>query len=170
MSLEIALSVNGKPHKVTVTPTEMLVDVLRDRLGYTGTNKDCAQGICGCCTVLVDGRSVASCIFLAIQADGAVITTVEGLEGEGVLHPLQVAFLRHGGVQCGYCTPGFLMTAKELLDANPAPTRAEIADALRGNICRCTGYQKIVDAVEAAARSITGGGDLPRSSEGLPDG
>lgn len=156
MSVPLALTVNGRPHRLEVAPTDMLVDVLRDRLGYTGTNKDCGQGICGCCTVLVDGAAVAACIFLAVQADGAAVSTVEGLEGEGTLHPLQEAFLTHGAVQCGYCTPGMLMTAKELLDRNPSPTRAEITDALRGNICRCTGYQKIVDAVEAAARSARG--------------
>jgi carbon-monoxide dehydrogenase small subunit len=151
MTIDITLTINGTHHTVTVAPTDMLVDVLRDKLGYRGTNKDCAQGICGCCTVLLDEQAITSCIFLAVQADGARVTTIEGLEAGGALHPLQEAFLRHGAVQCGFCTPGFLMTAKALLDTNPSPTRAEIIDALCGNICRCTGYQKIVDAVAAAA-------------------
>lgn len=149
MTVDIKLIVNGTEHAIEVNPTDMLLDLLRDRLGYRGTNKDCAHGICGCCTVLLDEQPVTSCIFLAVQADGAKITTVEGLESNGRLHPLQEAFLRHGAVQCGFCTPGFLMTAKAFLDSNPHPTRAEIADALRGNICRCTGYQKIIDAVAA---------------------
>jgi aerobic-type carbon monoxide dehydrogenase small subunit (CoxS/CutS family) len=156
LTVDIRFTVNGHDHAVTVSPTEMLVDVLRERLGYCGTNKDCAQGICGCCTVLIDGKPVTSCILLAVQADGSAIVTVEGLEAHGRLHPLQEAFLQLGAVQCGYCTPGFLMTAKALLDTNPEPTRAEIADALRGNICRCTGYQKIIDAVSAAAAALSG--------------
>lgn len=156
MTVDVRLNVNGNEHALAVSPTEMLLDVLRDRLGYRGTNKDCAQGICGCCTVLIDDKPVTSCILLAVQADGARITTVEGLETDGRLHPLQEAFLKLGAVQCGYCTPGFLMTAKALLDSNPNPSRAEIADALRGNICRCTGYQKIIDAVAAAALATSG--------------
>jgi carbon-monoxide dehydrogenase small subunit len=145
--MQISLNVNGREHRVEVRPTDMLVDVLRERLGYTGTNKDCAQGICGCCTVLLDGKAVTACLLLAAQANGTRITTVEGLESADRLHPLQEAFMRHGAVQCGFCTPGFLMTAKAFLDENPRPTREEIVDALRGNLCRCTGYVKIVDAI-----------------------
>jgi aerobic-type carbon monoxide dehydrogenase small subunit (CoxS/CutS family) len=151
MGIPVTLIVNGEPRQLAVEPTDMLLDVLRDRLGYVGANKVCAQGICGACTVIVDGKAATSCLLLAAQADGAEIRTVEGLESNGALDPLQEAFISHGAVQCGFCTPGFLMTARALLDENPRPTRDEIIDALRGNICRCTGYAKIVDAVAAAA-------------------
>jgi carbon-monoxide dehydrogenase small subunit len=150
----IELKINGKSHSVQVRPTEMLLDVLRDRLGYVGTNKVCAQGICGACTILIDGKSATSCLALAAQFDGANITTVEGLERGGKLDPLQESFMRHGAVQCGYCTPGFLMSAKALLLENPSPTREQIVNALRGNICRCTGYKKIIEAVEAVASPV----------------
>jgi carbon-monoxide dehydrogenase small subunit len=154
MSVNITISVNGVEHRQSVRPTEMLVDVLRDRLGLVGTHRVCAQGICGACTVIADGKSVTSCLALAVQFDSSVILTVEGLEQNGQLDPLQEAFMRGGAVQCGYCTPGFLMAARALLNDNPRPTREEITDALRGNICRCTGYKKIIDAVlEAANRS-----------------
>lgn len=154
-NIDISLNVNGRDHRVAVRPTEMLLEVLRDRLGQVGTNKVCAQGICGACTVIVDGQSTTSCLTLAAQLDGARITTVEGLEQDGKLDVLQEAFMKHGAVQCGYCTPGFLMSARAFLNDNPHPTRAEIIDALRGNICRCTGYKKIIDAVEdAAAQSV----------------
>ncbi len=151
MSIEITLNVNDREHRLSVRPTEMLLDVLRDRLGLIGTNKVCAQGICGACTVLIDGQSATSCLSLAVQLDGARITTVEGLERNGKLDPLQEAFMRHGAVQCGYCTPGFLMAAKAYLAEHPKPSREDIVDALRGNICRCTGYKKIIDAVADAA-------------------
>lgn len=151
-TVPIEFEVNGTRHRIAVRPTEMLLDVLRDRLGYVGTNKVCAQGICGACTVIADGKSITACLSLAAQFDGSNITTVEGLEQDGTLDPLQESFIRHGAVQCGYCTPGFLMSAKALLLENPAPTREQIIDALRGNICRCTGYKKIIDAVEAVAR------------------
>jgi carbon-monoxide dehydrogenase small subunit len=147
--ITIELEINGKPHRVEVRSTEMLLEVLRDRLGYIGTNKVCSQGICGACTVIIDGKSTTACLSLAAQLDGCKVTTVEGLEHDGQLDPLQESFMRHGAVQCGYCTPGFLMSAKALLMENAAPTREEIIDALRGNICRCTGYKKIIDAVEA---------------------
>lgn len=150
-NIDVSLNVNGREHRVAVRSTEMLLEVLRDRLGYVGTNKVCAQGICGACTVIVDGKSATSCLTLAAQLDGAHITTVEGLERDGKLDVLQEAFMKHGAVQCGYCTPGFLMSARAFLNDNPRPTRAEIIDALRGNICRCTGYKKIIDAVEDAA-------------------
>lgn len=168
MTVDVTLNVNGNRHTLAIAATDMLVDVLRDRLGYCGTNKDCAQGICGCCTVLLDGQAVTSCILLAVQADDREITTIEGLERNGVLHPLQEAFLKCGAVQCGYCTPGFLMTAKALLDTTPHPTRAEIADALRGNICRCTGYQKIIDAVATAADALSHAQRQPIQDQSIP--
>ena len=151
MSVAIRLTVNGEGHDLTVGATETLVSVLRDRLGMTGTHKDCAMGICGSCTVLVDDRPVSSCLLLAAQIDGQSVRTVEGLERDGSLSPLQEAFLTFGAVQCGYCTPGLLMTATALLEENPHPSRAEIVEALKGNLCRCTGYKKIVEAVEAVA-------------------
>lgn len=153
MAVDITLNINGKKHPLTVAPTDTLLDVLRDRLSLTGTNRDCQMGICGVCTVLVDGRTASSCILLAVQADGCNIVTVEGIERDGRLSRLQEAFLRHGAVQCGYCTPGFIITATALLDENPHPTRDEITDALRGNLCRCTGYKKIIEAVEDVANT-----------------
>jgi aerobic carbon-monoxide dehydrogenase small subunit len=152
MPVDISFRINGRKHALAVAPTDMLVDVLRERLDMTGTNKDCGMGICGACTVLVDGTTASSCILLAVQADGRDIVTVEGLERAGKLSPVQEAFLRHGAVQCGFCTPGFVITATALLQDNPRPSRDEIIDALRGNLCRCTGYKKIVEAVEDAAR------------------
>jgi carbon-monoxide dehydrogenase small subunit len=152
MTVDITLRINGESHDLSVAPTETVLDLLRRRLGLTGTNMDCCMGICGACTVLLDGRPVSSCLLLAVQADGGEIRTVESLEQDGCLTPLQDAFLRAGAVQCGYCTPGFLMTATALLEENPSPTRDEIVDALKGNLCRCTGYKKIVEAVEFVAR------------------
>lgn len=154
MNIAITITVNSVRQQVTVKPTDMLLDVLRDRLGYVGSNKVCAQGICGACTIIMNGKATTSCLLLALQADGAEIRTVEGLEKGDRLDPLQEAFMNCGAVQCGYCTPGFLMAARALLDENPHPTRDEIIDALSGNICRCTGYAKIIDAVVAAAAHI----------------
>lgn len=151
MSIEIAIEVNGVRHHLRVAPTETLLDVLRERLGLTGTHRDCCMGICGACTVLFDRRPVSSCLLLAGQANGGAVTTVEALERDGTLSPLQKAFLTHGATQCGYCTPGFLMTATALLEENPAPTRTDIVEALKGNLCRCTGYKKIIEAVESVA-------------------
>jgi len=151
MSIEISLEVNGTTHQLSVEPTVTLIDVLRNRLNLTGTNKDCAMGVCGACTVLVNRRPVSSCILLAVQTDGSAVTTVEALEREGILSPLQEAFLKYGAVQCGYCTPGFLITATALLKENPSANRDEIIDALKGNLCRCTGYKKIIEAVESVA-------------------
>lgn len=154
VTVAIKLTVNGERQQVTVKPTDMLLDVLRDRLGCVGSNRVCAQGICGACTIIVNGKAMTSCLLLAVQADGAEIRTVEGLEKGDDLDPLQEAFIKCGAVQCGFCTPGFLMAARALLDENPHPTRDQIIDELSGNICRCTGYAKIVDAVAAvAARS-----------------
>ena len=154
MLVDVTLHINGKDHSLSVTPTEMLIDVLRDRLGYIGANKVCAQGICGACTVIVNRKSVTSCLTLAVQVDGEEISTVEGMQSDGDLHPLQEAFMRHGAVQCGYCTSGFLMTAQALLEENPDPSRKQIIDELRGNICRCTGYKKIIDAVVDASKKM----------------
>ena len=152
MSIDISLEVNGTAHQLSVEPTETLIDVLRNRLNLTGTNKDCAMGVCGACTVLVNHRPVSSCILLAVQADGDAVTTVEALERDGALSPLQEAFLKHGAVQCGYCTPGILITATALLEENPSANRDEIIDALKGNLCRCTGYKKIIEAVQSVAQ------------------
>ena len=151
MPMDVTLIINGTAHTLSVEPTETVVNILRDRLGMTGTHKDCCMGICGACTVLLDGRPVSSCLLLAPQADGRQIRTVEDLERDGRLSPVQEAFLRHGAVQCGYCTPGFLMTATALLEENPKPARDEIIDALKGNLCRCTGYKKIIEAIEFVA-------------------
>ncbi len=134
--------------------------MLRDKLGLTGTKEGCAAGDCGTCTVILDGEPVNSCMILAFQADGRHVTTVEGLAKDGKLHPLQESFVKHGAVQCGYCTPGMLMSAKALLDKNPNPDRQTIREAMAGNLCRCTGYYKIIEAVEDAARTMAwkGGG------------
>lgn len=148
---EITLTVNGKEYTVQVDAELRLVDLLRNHLRLLGTKEGCGKGECGSCTVLMDGKSVASCLILAVQADGADIVTVEGLGGGDALHPLQDAFIRHGAVQCGYCTPGMLMSAKYLLDTNPRPSREEIRAAIAGNLCRCTGYTKIIDAIQAVA-------------------
>ena len=151
MSIEIAIEVNGTRHNLAVEPTETVLDLLRERLELTGTHRDCCMGICGACTVLFDRRPVSSCLLLAVQANGGAVTTIEALERDGALSALQEAFLRHGATQCGYCTPGFLMTATALLEANPSPSRADIVEALKGNLCRCTGYKKIIEAVESVA-------------------
>jgi len=135
---------------------ELLVDVLRDRLHLTGTKKGCGTGDCGACTVIMDGRPVTSYLVLAVAAEGKSIETVEGLAKGEQLHPLQQSFLDHGAVQCGYCTPGFLMMAKHLLDTNPHPTEAEVRAGIAGNLCRCTGYNKIVEAILDAARRMEG--------------
>ena len=148
------LRVNGDERECAVTAGTTLLEALRYRLGLTGSKQGCDKGDCGACTVLVDGRPVLSCLTLALAAEGAEVTTVEGLAERGRPHPLQDAFDRTGGAQCGFCTPGMLMSAYALLRHNPAPTRAEIAHALSGNLCRCTGYTKILDAVELAAREL----------------
>ena len=147
--------VNGHSQTASVSGSTTPLEYLRDTLRLTGTKNGCAEGDCGACTVIMNGQAVKSCLVLAIQANGAIIETVEGLPGAaGSLHPLQEAFVECGAVQCGYCTPGVLMSAKALLDANPAPTRDEIRTALAGNLCRCTGYVKIITAVELAASKL----------------
>lgn len=149
----IQLTVNGKAYERTVPVRLSLADFIRDHLHLTGTHLGCEHGVCGACTVLMNGRSVRSCLTLAVQADGAEIITVEGLRAEdGARHPLQEAFHENFGLQCGYCTPGMLITAVELLRDNPDPDEEDVREALSGNLCRCTGYQSIVDSVLAAAR------------------
>ncbi|MDD4658968.1 MAG: (2Fe-2S)-binding protein [Eubacteriales bacterium] len=145
------LTVNGEKYSFEVEADLRLVDLLRNHLHLLGAKEGCGKGECGACTVLLDGKSVASCLVLALQANGADILTVEGLGGEEALHPLQQAFIQYGAVQCGFCTPGMLMSAKFLLDNNPRPSREEIREGLAGNLCRCTGYAKIIDAIEALA-------------------
>ena len=147
----VALTVNGTRHELELEPRELLVYVLRERLGLTGTNVGCDTSSCGACTVHVDGESVKSCTMLAAQADGAAITTIEGLAHDGQLHPMQEAFREHHGLQCGYCTPGMVMAAVSLLQEHPKPTEAEVREGLEGNLCRCTGYHNIVKAVLAAS-------------------
>lgn len=147
----IHLTVNGVPIKRTVAVHRRLSEFLRDDLDLTGTHIGCGQGICGCCTVIIDGEAVKSCLTLAVQADGCSVETIEGLAAGGQLHPLQQAFVEHGAVQCGFCTPGMVMTAKALLDATAHPDEAAIRRELSNNLCRCTGYVKIVAAVKAAA-------------------
>ncbi len=149
----INIIVNGFSHTLDVPDNRRLLDLLREDLGLTGTKEGCGIGECGACTVIMDGQAINSCLVLAVQADGSSIMTVEGLDQDGEMSRLQKAFLEHGAVQCGFCTPGMLMSAKALLDSNPHPTEAQIREAISGNLCRCTGYKQIVDAVSAAADS-----------------
>ena len=151
----LKMKVNGKEIETFVRTDARLLDVLRD-LGYLGVKEGCGTGECGACTVIMDGKTVLSCITFALQANGKEIITVEGLAKNGKLHPVQEAFVEKGAVQCGYCIPGFIMSSVYLLNKNPNPTREEILDALEGNLCRCTGYVKIIEAVEAAAKKMRG--------------
>ncbi|MGQ9653348.1 MAG: (2Fe-2S)-binding protein [Thermodesulfobacteriota bacterium] len=150
----ITLIVNDQQYEIAVLPHRTLLQVLREDLGLTGAKHGCGLGECGACTVLVDGLPVNSCLMLAIQAHGCKVTTIEGLASDGRLHPLQEAFVEHGAIQCGFCTPGMILSAKALLDKNPRPTEEEIRGAISGNLCRCTGYQKIVEAIELASRTM----------------
>ena len=152
MKEKITLHVNGEEYEVSVEPKKTLLEVLREDLGLTGTKEVCDLGTCGACTVLLDHRPVLSCLLLAVACEGKEIETIEGLRQGEKLHPLQNSFIRQGAIQCGMCTPGMIMTAKALLDENPHPTEAEVRGAIAGNLCRCTGYVKIVDAVLAASR------------------
>ena len=149
--VSLTMTLNNEEVTIEVGPDALLVDVLRDQLELTGTKEACGGGECGACTVLLDGEPVTSCLVPALKAQGREVMTVEGLASGGELHPLQKAFIEHGAVQCGYCTPGMLMSAKALLDKNPHPTEGEIRQAISGNLCRCTGYVKIVEAIEAAS-------------------
>lgn len=148
----VHLTVNEQEYEVAVETNQTLVDLLRDQLGLTGTKKGCELGDCGSCTVIMDGKPVNSCLVLACQADGRTITTIEGLASEKGLHPIQQAFVDHGAIQCGFCSPGMILSAKSLLDKNPNPSEDEIRRAISGNLCRCTGYQKIVTAVKAVCK------------------
>ncbi|MCS6843175.1 MAG: (2Fe-2S)-binding protein [Caldilineales bacterium] len=152
MKRPVTLTINGERQEVAVEPWWTLLDVLREELGLTGAKKGCDRGDCGACTVLLDGKPVTSCMVLAVQADGRQVVTVEGLAAPGHLHPVQRAFVDYGAVQCGFCTPGMIMAAVALLNETPHPTEAEVRAALTGNLCRCTGYAKIVQAVMAAAQ------------------
>ena len=152
----VRLTVNGQVREGRCETRKLLVDFLREDLGLTGTHVGCEHGVCGACTVLVNGEAARSCLMLAVQANGADLLTIEGLMKDGRLHPLQEAFHEHHGLQCGFCTPGMLLTALDLLQTNPRPTEAEIRQGLSAVLCRCTGYQGIVKAVEAAAASLRG--------------
>ena len=150
MKKELHITVNGDAHHLLVDTGRTLLDVIREDIGLTGTKNGCGAGECGACTVLLDNEPVNSCLVLAHEAEGRDVLTIEGLAAGGVLHPIQEAFVSQGAIQCGYCTPGMVMSTKALLDRNPDPTREEILRGLRGNLCRCTGYVKIVEAVEVA--------------------
>jgi len=151
----VRLTVNGEPREARVPAYRTLVDLLRYDLGLTGTKEACSVGVCGACTVLLNGRLVAACITLALQADGAAITTIEGVAQDERLHPLQQAFVERGGFQCGICTPGQIVAAKALLDTNPHPSADEIKDWMMGNLCRCTGYYQIVESIQQAAKAAS---------------
>jgi aerobic carbon-monoxide dehydrogenase small subunit len=152
---QIRVVINGEEHELEVPARRLLVMMLRDDLNLTGTKRGCETGICGVCTVHLDGKPIKSCLALAVQADGRSLTTIEGLCGaDKALHPIQKAFLEHGGLQCGYCTPGFIMATSALVARNPSPTEKEVRVALSGNLCRCTGYVGIVESVMAAARAM----------------
>ncbi len=153
-TIHVAVTVNGRPREADVEPRRLLVHLLREDLGLTGTHVGCDSSTCGACTVLVDGRSAKSCTMLAVQADGHEITTIEGLEQGAKLHPLQQAFTDQHGLQCGFCTPGMIMQAAWLLSENPDPTEVEIRRGIAGNLCRCTGYVNIVKAIDAAAGEL----------------
>lgn len=157
MTQHVTIEVNGKTYARDVEPRMLLVHFIRDVLGLTGTNIGCETGLCGACTVIMDGQAVKSCIQFAVQADGSSVLTIEGLAQNGKLHPIQEAFWEKHGLQCGYCTPGMILAAYDLLQESPHPTEEQIRHGLEGNLCRCTGYQNIVRAVQAAAEVMAGG-------------
>jgi len=163
---EVRLTVNGVEYEALVEPRMTLVDFLRGELGLTGTHVGCEHGVCGACTVLLNGKAVRSCLMLAVQADGAELTTIEGLSNGAQLHPIQEAFIEEHGLQCGFCTPGFIMSTYELLQQNPSPSDDELKEALGGNLCRCTGYQTIVKSVQTAARKLRGEQTAPAKTAG----
>lgn len=152
--MEIRITVNGEAHRVEIDGEMRLIDLLRDKLHLTGTKEGCGEGECGACTVILNGETVDSCLVMAFQCDGDEVLTIEGLERDGALHPLQRSFMESGAVQCGFCIPGMILSAKALLDRNPNPTRDEIRQALSGNLCRCTGYNKSIAAVERVVREM----------------
>lgn len=149
MRVPVKFTVNGDPRETYVRPGETLLEVIRDDLGLTGTKEGCGKGECGACTVILDGKAVPSCLVLAASVNGKIIITIEGIAENGKLHPLQEAFVKYYAVQCGFCTPGMILTAKAYLDVNPNPSEEEVREALQANLCRCTGYEKIVEAVMA---------------------
>lgn len=151
---QIKLTVNGRSYELSVPPWETLLKVIREDLGLTGTKEGCGLGECGACTVIMDGKVVNSCLVLAVEADGKKLTTIEGLADRDKLHPVQQAFVDQGGLQCGFCTPGMIMSAKALLDEKSAPTEEEIRRGIAGNMCRCTGYTKIIESITAAAKNM----------------
>ena len=153
-TIPLSFTLNGRLQEVEVEPNELLLDVVRDRLGLTGAKRSCDVQVCGACTILVDGRPVSACTTLAFEVRGRSVMTIEGLADDGKLHPLQEAFIEHGGFQCGFCTPGMLLASKALLDENPNPTEAELKHFMHGNICRCTGYKKIIESIMAAAKKM----------------
>ena len=155
MKQMIRLTINGETVEAAVEPNRTLLQFLREDLGLTGTKHGCGLGDCGACTVIMEGRAVNSCLVLAIQASGKDILTIEGMADGATLHPIQQAFVDKGAIQCGFCTPGMILSAKALLDSNPKPTEMEIRTAISGNLCRCTGYQKIVEAIDAAAETMS---------------
>jgi carbon-monoxide dehydrogenase small subunit len=154
MKQAIELNVNGETKSVLVSSNDLLVDVLREKIGLTGTKKGCGEGDCGACTVLMDGKPILSCLTLALSSQGKNIETIEGLSKGGKFHPLQEAFVEKGAIQCGYCTPGMILSAKAVLERFPNPTADEIKHGMAGNLCRCTGYKKIIEAVSEAARKM----------------
>ena len=160
MKQKVSFKVNGDDYEVEVEPRESLLDVLREKLSLTGTKKGCNTGDCGACTVILEGKPVNSCLVLAVEAEGKEVLTIEGVAQGGKLHPLQEAFIQYGAVQCGYCTPGMILSAKALLDENPHPSEEEIKRAISGNLCRCTGYVKIIEAIQMAAKAMGGSGQL----------
>jgi carbon-monoxide dehydrogenase small subunit len=151
---QIKITVNKNLYEIDVQPHRTLLEVIREDIGLTGTKEGCGIGECGACTVIVNGKTVNSCLMLAVEADGKEITTIEGIADGDILHPIQQAFMEQGGVQCGFCTPGMIISAKALLDNNPEPNDNEIKKAIAGNMCRCTGYIKIIDSIKAAAKII----------------
>lgn len=154
MKRVLSFTLNGDPIEVVCKDNMTLLDLLRDKLGLTGTKKGCEQGECGACTVMLDGKPINSCCTLAVECEGRDVVTVEGIAKNGQLHPIQKQFIEKWALQCGYCTPGMIMSAKALLDVNPHPTELEIREAIEGNLCRCTGYAKIVEAIQAAAAEM----------------
>jgi carbon-monoxide dehydrogenase small subunit len=155
--LRIQFQINGKQHRLDVAPHRTLLEVIREDLKLTGTKQGCGQGECGSCTVIMGGKTVNSCLIPAVEADGQEITTIEGLADGDRLHPIQQAFVDHAGMQCGFCTPGMIMSAKVLLDENENPSEADIRESIEGNFCRCTGYTKIIESIGAAADVMKGG-------------
>jgi carbon-monoxide dehydrogenase small subunit len=160
----INFTVNGEPKELFVEPNRMLVDLIRQDLGLTGTKKGCGTGDCGSCTIILDGSAVKSCLILAVEVDGSEILTIEGLQSGGKLHPLQEAFIQYGAIQCGFCSPGMMMSAKAFLDQCPKPTEEEVKMALSGNLCRCTGYRKIIEAILAVAQKENPSSALTKES------